>query len=438
MVWKSSWPWALVLLLAANLFAAAWLRFASSTPGTGGAASQAQIDLYEEAIENIQAHYVDKDRVGTEELVESSLQGMLRDLDPYSQYMSPRDHEDMRVESRGQFGGLGINIGMRDNWLTVISPIEGTPAFEAGLLPGDQIREIDGTSTEGLAVGEAVDLLRGEVDTSTTLTIISEGVEEEREVSITRRIIKLPTVAGTTMLTNGVGYVRVTQFSEPTANDLKEAIGSLKEEGMNALIMDLRGNPGGLLDSAVDISDLFLGEDRMIVYTKGRDKADNQFFRATRRTPFADLPLVLLIDNGSASASEIVAGAFQDHDRATLVGVTTFGKGSVQQVIPFGNRQPKEEGSGGGRSALRLTVAKYYTDSGRVIHGEGIAPDIEIERSAEQRRALLDFRHDPTSFETVPTDPQLEAALEHIEKRKAGKDSGKEVKTPYPKEDRPR
>jgi len=407
-VMKRVLPWMLGLVLGANLMVAAWVGYQNQIPGSSAREAREELALYSEAIEKIQDHYVDKERVGYHELVESSLEGMIEDLDPYSRYMTPDDHEQTRVESRGEFGGLGIHVGMRDELITVINPIEGTPAFEAGVLPGDQILEIDGTSTEQLDITAAVDLLRGEVDSGTTLKLLSQGEERSRDVTIVRRIIKLPTVRDARILTNGVAYARLTQFSDPTVSDLAEALDSLKEQGMEGLILDLRGNPGGLLDAAVDLCKLFLGDGELIVYTKGRDPADATTHSAGQDADWPELPLVVLVNDQSASASEIVAGALQDHVRARLVGEKTYGKGSVQRIIPVG-----AVGDVDG-PALRLTVAKYYTDSGRVIHGEGIAPDIKVEMTLDQWKQIFKFRTDPESFESAPPDPQLEAAITEL------------------------
>jgi len=401
-------PWILGFVLGANLMVAAWVGYRNQIPGSSAREAREEMALYSEALEKVQDHYVDKERVGYHELVESSLEGMLEDLDPHSRYMTPDDHERTRVESRGEFGGLGIHVGMRDERITVINPIEGTPAFKAGVMPGDQILAIDGTSTERLDISEAVDLLRGDVDSGTTLKLRSQGEEDSRDVTIVRRIIKLPTVRDARILTNGMAYARITQFSDPTVADLEEALKTLKAEGMQGLILDLRANPGGLLDAAVDLCKLFLGEGELIVYTKGRDPADATTHSAGRQAAWLDLPLVVLVNDQSASASEIVAGALQDHVRARLVGEKTYGKGSVQRIIPVSDLDGP---------ALRLTVAKYYTNSGRVIHGQGIEPDIKVEMTLDQWKAIYKFRTDPEGFESPPADPQLEAAITELRKQ---------------------
>jgi len=408
LIMKRVLPWMLGVVLAANLMVAAWVGYRNQIPGSSARDARDGMALYSEAIEKVQVHYVDKERVGYHDLVESSLEGMLEELDPYSRYMTPDDHEQTRGESRGEFGGLGIHVGMRDERITVINPIEGTPAFEAGVLPGDQILEIDGTSTERLGISEAVDLLRGEVDSGTTLNLLSEGEDQSRDVTIRRRIIKLPTVRDARILTNGIAYARLTQFSDPSVRDLATALDALKQKGMEGLILDLRGNPGGLLDAAVDLCKLFLGQGELIVYTKGRDPADATTHSAGQKAAWPELPLVVLINDQSASASEIVAGALQDHVRARLVGEKTFGKGSVQRIIPVG------EADG---PALRLTVAKYYTYSDRVIHGEGIAPDVEVEMTLDHWKQIFKFRTDPNSFDAPPSDPQLEAAITELRKQ---------------------
>ena len=401
-------------MLTANLLLAAWVTF--RVDGEGPRDPVDDIALYRTVLEEVHDNYVDADRVPYDRLVSSSLRGMLSDLDPYSQFLDAGAHRDMQEESRGEFGGIGITVSMREGTPTVISPIEGTPAFEAGVLPGDRIVHVNGTKTEGLSLSEAIDLMRGEVDSTIRMGLQAEDREEVREVSMVRRVIKMPTVRDARMIDamSGIGYLRLTQFSDPSAEDLRAALRDLRDEGMRALVLDLRGNPGGLLKSAVDVADLFLAGKPLIVSIRGRDPDPDRArgLHGEEGSDFEDLPMAVLVDDGSASASEIVAGALKDHGRAKLVGEKTFGKGSVQRVIPIHG----EDGP-----ALRLTTAKYYTNSGQVIHGVGIEPDIEVEMTNEERAELLRYQNRPGEFESRPPDPQLEKAVELLSNSDAGR-----------------
>lgn len=338
-----------------------------------------QIALLVDILQTIREQYVDD--VDQKTVVYGAAAGMARVLDPFSQFMEPAALKEMRTETQGQFGGLGIRIAVRDNWLTVITPMPDTPAYRLGVLPGDKIIQIENTSTQGMAVEDAVNLLRGKPGTKVTLHIAREGDKEPRVFTITREIIKIQSVRAA-LLEPTIGYLRLNEFIETSASDLNKALKDLKSKGMRSLVLDLRNNPGGLLSSAVDVSKLFLGDSKLIVYTQGRAQP-RQDFQADSRAPFSDVPLAVLVNGGSASASEIVTGAVQDHRRGVIIGSETFGKGSVQSVIPM------EDGS-----ALRLTVAKYYTPSGRSIHRDektktgGVTPDIVIPVSKETEAKL--------------------------------------------------
>ena len=294
----------------------------------------------------------------SKELVENAIDGMLQGLDPHSSYLSEDSFAEMRDEQRGRFHGLGIQITKRgpDKPLTVIAPIDDTPADRAGLRSGDVIAEIETHPTIDLTVQEAVRLLKGAKGTTVTITIERPGAEAPFQVTIERDEIPIQSLRVSYMVEPGVGVVRIANFNNTTATELDEALETLTEQGMQRLLLDLRGNPGGLLDQAVQVSERFLPEGKLIVFTRGRIPGSNQDFVARSRDPWADLPLVVLVDSASASASEIVSGAIQDHDRGLLVGETTFGKGLVQRVIPLR--------SGG---ALAVTTAKYYTPTGRLI-----------------------------------------------------------------------
>jgi len=366
-------------VLAAALLAAPLARAAESTPsGTPADDPYSEILLLTRAIEQIRRSYVDGDKVAYRDLVHSALRGMLQSLDEHSQFMNEADFEDMKEDTSARFGGLGITIGLRDGVLTVIAPIEGTPAFRAGILPGDKIVEIEDETTDGVNVSEAVKKMRGEPGTKVTIRIARPKTGEMKKIEIVRAIITVPMVKDAKMLGDGVGYVRVVQFSEPTAGKLDEALRQLEGEGMRALVLDLRNNPGGLLRSAVDVCEAFLPRGELIVYTQGREENDRQTHVTAAPGRYRDLPMAVLVNAGSASASEIVAGCLQDHRRAVLVGEKTFGKGSVQTVIPL------DEGA-----AVRLTTAKYYTPSRRVIHEFGIEPDVVVPMSVETWQEIL-------------------------------------------------
>lgn len=330
-----------------------------------------------DVIRLIRDNYVDEDKIGYDALLNGALKGMLQSLDPHSQFMEPDMYKDMQEDTAGEFGGLGIQIGMRDNVLTVIAPMEDTPAFKAGILSGDKIVEIDGTPTEGMDLQEAVRRMRGEPGTRVKIKIVRMKPHLIKDVELTRAIIKVKDVKGARILEDGIGYVRLTGFNEPTADALQKALDELSEQGMDSLILDMRSNPGGLLTAAVQVSEKFLKSGEVVVSTKQR-KGPPYLFKSKGRRHYTDLNMVVLVNGGSASASEIVAGAMQDHRRAVLVGEKTFGKGSVQSVLPLGDG-----------SAIRLTTAKYYTPSDRCIHEIGITPDVIVPMSFETWHKVL-------------------------------------------------
>ncbi|MFH0878497.1 MAG: S41 family peptidase [Lentisphaerota bacterium] len=372
----------LVILLGANLVWGARL-YSQETKTDDSENAYEKIALFTKVIEQIREHYVDQDKTSYKDLIYGAMRGMLQSLDPHSQFMDPPMYEDMKDDTAGQFGGLGIVISVKDAILTIVAPMEDTPGFRAGLLSGDKILEIDGKTTEGLALQDAVKKLRGMPGTKVTIKILRPKTQEIKDVELTRAEINVPSVKDAKILEDGIGYVRVLQFNEPTANDLQTALDKLISEGMQGLILDLRNNPGGLLNSAIDVSQKFLKRGDLIVYTQGRDESQQSTYRA-RGKYHLGLPMVILVNGGSASASEIVSGALQDHQRAILVGEKTFGKGSVQSVLPL------DDGS-----AIRLTTAKYYTPSKRVIHEHGIEPDILVFMSPDDWRKLLIKRSRP-------------------------------------------
>lgn len=338
-----------------------------------------QMRLLVDVLQLVREQYVEE--VDQKKLVYGAAAGIARTLDPFSQFMEPEDHKEMKTETQGQFGGLGIRLGLRDGWLTVITPMPDTPAYRLGILPGDKIVKIEGEVTQGLNVEDAVQKLRGKPGTKVTITIAREGDKETRDITITREIIKIQSVRST-LLDGKIGYVKLNEFIETSETDMRKALKGLEQQGMASLILDLRNDPGGLLTSAVDVTKLFLGDSKIITYTQGRAQPRQDFF-SDGKAPYSALPMAVLVNGGSASGSEIVTGALQDHKRAVIIGSETFGKGSVQSVIPL------DDGS-----ALRLTVAKYYTPSGRSIHRDektkkgGILPDIVIDVPKETEAKL--------------------------------------------------
>ena len=323
-----------------------------------------QLALFGDVFERVREDYVEE--VSDEELIEAAIQGMLSSLDPHSSYMNPKAYNDMRTTTRGKFGGLGIEVTMEGGYVKVVSPIDDTPAFRAGIQAGDLITHLDGEPVLGLTLNDAVERMRGAIGTTIVLTIYREGTEPF-DVSITRDEIRIKSVRHEAK--EDVGYIRITSFSEQTEAGLNKAVRELKKEIGNKLVgfvIDLRNNPGGLLDQAVSVSDAFLDRGE-IVSTRGRREDTAQRFNAEPGDITGGLPLVVLINGGSASASEIVAGALQDHRRAILLGTRSFGKGSVQTIIPLGRD-----------GAMKLTTQRYYTPSGRSIQAKGIDPDIEV------------------------------------------------------------
>jgi carboxyl-terminal processing protease len=330
-------------------------------------ATYENLKLFTEVLSIIQNQYVDE--VPPKELVYGAIKGTLRGLDPHSSFLDPEMYKEMQVETSGSFGGLGIEITLKDDVLTVVAPIEGTPAYRAGIHPGDRIVKIEGVSTKDMQLTDAVKRMRGKPGTKVTISIVREGFTEPKDFDITREQIRVQSVKNL-QLEPGIEYIRLRQFQEQTASDLETALEKYSKDGkIQGLILDLRNNPGGLLTSSVEVAEKFLDGGRLVVYTEGRVRNQNMRFQANAKKVYADFPIVILVNQGSASASEIVAGALQDWGRAIILGTQTFGKGSVQTIIPL------SDGSG-----LRLTTAKYFTPKGRSIHGKGITPDILVEQ----------------------------------------------------------
>jgi len=369
------------------------------------------IEVLAQAIQLIRQEYVDEGSADYRKLIYSALRGMLQELDPHSQFMAPSDYEGMQEDTKGEFGGLGLSVDVLDGILTVSTPMEDGPAWKAGILPDDQILKINKLSTDSMTIPEIVDLLRGKPGDKVTLTIHRPATDEVRDYELTRQIIKFPTVKDPHVIdtdkTSGrrIGYVRIRQFNDPTAEELDEALTKLDDDNIEALILDLRYNPGGLLTSAVDVASLFLPPGSKVVSTEGRGGSNRgPYYTKASVGDQRTYPVAVLINTRSASGSEIVAGALKDLGRAVLVGETTFGKGSVQSVIAL------QDGS-----ALRLTTAKYYTPSRNLIHEHGVEPNIRSALTYEEEAKLLTDRRtserEGGSFDDVE-DVQLERAID--------------------------
>ena len=386
--------------------------FVGSSAKAASSDTYRQLNLFGDVFERVRADYVEKP--DDAKLVELAINGMLAGLDPHSSYMDPKSFRDMQVQTRGEFGGLGIEVTMEDGLVKVVAPIDETPAAKAGVMANDIITKLDDEQVQGLTLNQAVEKMRGPVNTKIKLTIMRKGQDKPIEVSITRDVIRVKSVRSHSE-GEDVGYIRVTQFNEQTTDGLKKAISDLTNqlgaEKVKGFVLDLRNNPGGLLDQAISVSDAFLDKGE-IVSTRGRNAEETQRFNARPGDLTKGKPLIVLINGGSASASEIVAGALQDHKRATLVGTRSFGKGSVQTIIPLG----------AGNGALRLTTARYYTPSGRSIQAKGITPDIEV---------LQDVPDDLKAR----TDTKGEASLRGHLKAEGNEESGSQSYVPQEEKD---
>ncbi len=334
-----------------------------------------ELKLFSEGLERIQNNYVEE--VDPKKLIYGALSGMARSLDPYSQFMEPDMYNETKVETEGEFGGLGLRIEIKDEILTVVAPIEGTPAYKQGVLPGDRILKIDGKETKGLSLLESVKRLRGAKGTKVNISIYREGAKDLLEFTIVRDIIKIESVKYK-MLNEKLGYIKINEFTEKTALDLDKALTALEKQNAEKLILDLRNNPGGLLNTCIEVCKQFIGDNKLLLSIRGRDTKMNQQFIADKDAKHKKWPMVVLVNKGSASASEILSGVVQDYKRGKILGAKTFGKGSVQTVMPM------SDGSG-----LRLTTAKYYLPSGRSIHEIGITPDIIVEIPREDEVKLM-------------------------------------------------
>lgn len=361
-----------------------------------------QLELFNTVISRVQKDYVDEKTA--KELIYGALRGMLSSLDSHSQFMDPEAYTEMKVDTEGHFGGLGIEITVKDNILTVVSPIEDTPAYRAGLEPNDKIIKIEGKSTKNMTLTEAVKKLRGVPGSKVEITVLRPETRDVLEFTIVRDVIQIQSVKDVKMVADEIGYIRLTQFQENTSNELDKGLNDLEKQGMKGLILDLRNNPGGLLNEAFDVADLFIGGGKIIVSTKGRIPHQNKEYRGSSSATHREFVLVVLVNGGSASGSEIVAGAIQDWHRGILIGTRTFGKGSVQSVLPL------KDGS-----ALRLTTAKYYTPSGRSIHKVGIKPDIEVKYEKIEPK---DNEGQPSAFELLTEDREEQQDEENEDEEK--------------------
>ncbi len=434
----------IVLLLAINLGVAARI-YSAASPAAEKDDPYEHFKIIAEVMEMIRANYVDGDKVSYQDLTYDALKGMVDSLDPHSQFMNPKAFEDMQEDTEGKFGGLGIVISMsKDGFLTVVAPMEGTPGARAGLLPGDRIVRIEGKVTEKMSLQDAVRQLRGEPGTKITIGVFRPKTNMLKDYTIERAEIPVDSVKDVhghaikwegsfPLIADKIGYIRITQFNSPTSDEVEAALEKLKKEGMTSLIIDLRNNPGGLLDSAIKIVSKFVSRGELVVSTEGRDLKQINRYQAIGGHKHLNLPIAILVNNGSASASEIVSGAMQDLKRAVIIGETTFGKGSVQSILKLPDG-----------SALRLTTAKYYTPSHKVINEHGVQPDIIVPVSDEDEIKLAEQR----ARESLPPvagaekvelikDVQLERAIDVLKgvnlfarQARIGNWSAKSVATP--------
>ena len=353
------------LLVVGSGLSPAWAQESRNSTKKTTADSYEKLKTFSEILSLLESNYVEK--VDADELIDGAIRGMLKTLDPHTSYLPPEAFTQMKVETSGRFGGLGIEITIKKGILTVVTPIEDTPAYNAGIKSGDRIIKIEDESTLDMTLSDAVERLRGDINTNVTVTIFREGLEEPLKVTLTRANIQIKSVKSK-IYEGSIGYVKIRSFTKTTSRDLDKVLGEFQKKQVKKLVLDLRNNPGGLLNQAVEVSDRFLKPENLIVYTQGRTEEQNMRFTTHDRVQRVTYPMIILVNGGSASASEIVAGALQDSTRAIILGTQTFGKGSVQTIIPLSDG-----------SALRLTTARYYTPSGRVIQENGIIPDIVVE-----------------------------------------------------------
>lgn len=382
-------PMVVVALLSGVLIGKGWERTGHATE------TYEELRTFSEVLTQVQKNYVDETKV--KDLVQGAIRGMLSTLDPHSAYMTPEMYKEMQVETKGEFGGVGIQIGVKENRLAVIAPIDGTPAQRAGIKAGDYITKVNEESTKDLTLMDAVQKMRGPKGTKVSLTIQRDGTADPLQFTLVRDTIKIESVKSKVL--DNIGYVKLTQFQEATGRDLGRVLKQFKDQKVQSTILDLRNNPGGLLTAAVEVSEQFLPNGKLVVYTKGRESKKDEWF-AKGKDQMDDSPMIILVNEGSASASEIVAGALQDYGRAVIVGTTSFGKGSVQTILPLG------DGSG-----LRLTTAKYYTPKGRSIQSTGITPDIVVKPQQPTTVAKADAKPGEKDTDGKTTKSSIAAPL---------------------------
>ena len=399
-------------LLAVNLFVGAQV-YLSNVQAAEKDDALPNLKLFSTVLDKVRQEYVDGDQLTYQKLIHDALKGMLNNLDPHSEFMDNAKYDELKKDTQGEFGGVGIQIMVKDGFLTVVSPMEGHPAFKAGILTGDRITKIEGRAAERLTIGDAVKRLRGTPGTAVTITVFRPSTSVTKDYTLTRANIPVPTLRDVfgndltkdeafPLSEDNIGYIRLLQFGEHTADDLEDALKRLESKGAESLILDLRENPGGLLDQAVKVCEKFLPAGQLVVTTEGRDTRTRATYHGRGRGKHPALPMVVLVSNGSASASEIVAGCLQDCTaerkcKALIVGEKTFGKGSVQSILPMPDG-----------SALRLTTAKYYTPSHKVIHEEGITPDILVAMSGEELSFAF-LQRTQSGIESLPEQEQERA-----------------------------
>jgi carboxyl-terminal processing protease len=397
-----------IMALTVNLIVGARIYLSSAHAAERKDSAEPSLELFAGVLGKVRTEYVNGQNLTYRDLVYAALKGMIGSLDPHSEFMDPDEYRELQSDTEGAFGGLGLMVTMKDNYVTVITPMEDTPGFRAGILSGDRIVKINGKSAERMSLQDAVKQLRGEPGTQVTVTIQRPSSGMVRDFTLTRAIVKMDMVKDINgkkefpLGADKIGYIRITQFGDKTDDELETALNKLKGQGMKALILDLRRNPGGLLDEAVEVCSEFLPRGQLVVTTEGRDPGQNTIRRAEGHgNALKGMPIVVLVNLGSASASEIVAGCLQDLHRAIILGEKTFGKGSVQSIFPL------DDGS-----ALKLTTAKYYTPSHKVIQEHGITPDITVPMSDEEEAALI-YKRAPGELESLR--PEDRARVEGIQ-----------------------
>jgi len=395
-----------IVLLALNLAIGAGIFFTSAHETSQKDSENRNVEIFDQVLKQVRTEYVDDTNLTYQSLVASALKGMVNSLDPHSEFMDADDYQQLQDDTEGQFGGLGVVVEMKDGYVTVIAPMDDSPGFRAGVLPGDRIVKIDGTEIGPMPLGDVVKRLRGKPDTQVTITVQRPASGEEKSFTLTRAIIRMDMVKDINgkkdfpLGPDKIGYVRIVEFGDGTGDELEAALQKLKTQGMKALVLDLRWNPGGLLDEAVDVGQKFLPRGQLIVSTEGRDPHENSIRRAEGDGDELDnAPIVILVNVGTASAAEIVTGCLHDLHRAVVLGQRTFGKGVVQSIYPLENGW-----------ALKLTTAKYYTPSHRVIESQGISPDIYAPITDEEEAALL-IKRSPGGLESLSQTNRL-----HVEK----------------------